>query len=76
MCYQQPGILSTVFGAAGAVEHSGCYELNTCCHSCQLDPPTNKSVLVMTKVKCVSNIFIDKYQQRRYCTKSNKVRLI
>ena len=68
MCYQQPEILSTVFGAAGATERCGCYDPNTRFDSWQLDPPTNKSVSVMTKVKCVSNIFIYKYQQRRYCS--------
>ena len=34
---------------------------------------SNKQVSVKTTVKCVYNIFIDRYQQRRQCTKSNKV---
>ena len=54
MRYQQPGI-STVFGAVGATECSGCHEQNTHFDSWQLDPPTNKSVSVMTKVKCFFN---------------------
>ena len=59
--YQQPGILNTVFGAGGAVERSGCYEPNIRFESWQLGSPTTKSESVMTKVKCVSNFFIDKY---------------
>ena len=56
MRYQQPGILSTVFGAVrsnkqGAMERSDCYELNTQFNRQQLDPPTNKSVSVMTATR-------------------------
>ena len=50
MRYQQPGILSTVFGAVGAMERSDCYELNTQFNRQQLDP-TNKSVSVMTATR-------------------------
>ena len=51
MRYQQPGILSTVFGAVGAMERSYCYKLNTQFNRQQLDPPTNKSVSVMTATR-------------------------
>ena len=53
MHYQQPEIFSIVFGAAGVMERSGWHEPNTHFDDIwQLDPPTNKSVSVMTKVKC------------------------
>ena len=51
MRYQQPGILSTVFGAVGAMDRSDCYELNTQFNRQQLDTPTNKSVSVMTATR-------------------------
>ena len=62
MHYQQSGIGCNLFGSAGATERSCFYEPNTHFDSWQLDPPTKKSVAVMTKLKCVSNIFIDTYQ--------------
>ena len=52
-----------MFGADGATERSCFYEANTRFDGWQQDPPTNESVSVMTKVKCVSSIFIDKYKQ-------------